>query len=49
MGWSGEDEWLSKANEDLAEHGDTKGWLMGARASIADPIAEENQDGSCDD
>lgn len=45
MGWGAEDEGLGEPDEDLAEHCDGEVWRRGARASIADPVAGEDEKG----
>lgn len=45
MGWGCEDEGLGKADQDLSEHGESKGRGAGSGAGISDPIAKENERG----
>ena len=49
MGWRREDEGLGEADEDLAEHDDAESRWGGASASIAYPIAAEDEKGGGDE
>ena len=49
MGRRCEDEGLGEANEDLAEHDDAVLRWRGASASIAYPIAAEDEEGGGDE
>lgn len=40
---------MGETNEDLAEHGEAEGGRRGACATIADPVAEEDEEGRSDD
>ena len=49
MGRRGEDKWLGKADEDLAEHDDAVSRWGGASAGVAYPIPAENEEGGGDE
>ena len=49
-GWGGQHKRLGKPRQDLAEHDDAKQpLLLGVRAGIADPVADQQQGGGGDD
>lgn len=49
VGGRGEDEGLSEADEDLAEHYDAVLRWGGTRAGVADPIAAQDEEGGGDE
>lgn len=49
MGWGGEDKRLSEPDQDLARHGQREGGWGRARAAVAEPVADEDEDRGRDD
>lgn len=45
VGWRAEDEGLGEADEDLANHDGGEGGRGGARAGVADPVADQDEEG----
>lgn len=49
LGWGAEDEGLGEAGEDLPEHDDAESGRGGACAGIADPVPQQDEEGSGDE